>query len=273
MMNSLAPEEIELNKKLTVVDRLADRLADSEGVMADIRSELERFEAQYTMEVGRLYADLDEIEALIAEEEVKLVPDDQEIRKKAEELRRRAEESAARANDENLESVSFRLRPNAEAKKAYHDLARVIHPDLALDANEKERRHGLMAKLNEAYSAGDQSLLNKLADDFRDSPDSITGDSAGDNLVRVIRQISQINKRLKELREEKAAAEASELFTLHEKFQTEMLEGRPMLKQMAERTKTHIKKSERRLENLRNVNKSAEEYVKEKFGMDISDFR
>ena len=130
-----------------------------------------------------------------------------------------------------------------------------------------------MAKLNEAYSAGDQNLLNKLADDFRDSPDSITGDSAGDNLVRVIRQISQINKRLKELREEKAASEASELFTLHEKFQTEMLEGRPMLKQMAERTKTHIKKSERRLENLRNVNKSAEEYVKEKFGMDISDFR
>lgn len=272
-MTALAPEEIELNKKLAVVNRLADRLADSEEAMADTRGELERFEAQYTMEVGRLYADLDEIEAQIAEEEVKLVPDDQEIRKKAEELRRRAEESAARANDESLESVSFRLRPNAEAKKAYHDLARVIHPDLALDAGEKERRHGLMAKLNEAYSAGDQNLLNKLADDFRDSPDLITGDSPGDNLVRAIRQISQIKKRLVELRAERTAAEASELFALHEKFQSEMAEGRNMLRQMAERTKTHIKKSERRLENLRNVNRSAEEYVKEKFGMDISDFR
>ena len=241
--------------------------------MADLRSELERFEAQYTMEVGRLYAEFDEIEAQIAEEEAKLVPDDQEIRKKAEELRRRAEESAARANDENLENISFRLKPTAEAKKAYHDLARVIHPDLALDAAEKERRHGLMARLNEAYSAGNRTLLDKMADDFRTSPDQVKGDSVGDDLVRAIRQISQVKHRLIELSHEKRRAESSELFTLFQKSEAESAEGRNMLKQMAERTKTHIKKSERRLVNLRNVNKSAEEYVKERFGMDISDFQ
>lgn len=271
--NALAPEDIELIRKRAVLERLKDRLADREEEMADLRAELERFEAQYTMQVGRLYAEFDEIEAQIAEEEAKLVPDDQEIRKKAEELRRRAEESAARANDENLEGISFRLRPTPEAKKAYHDLARVIHPDLALDAAEKERRHGLMAKLNDAYSAGNQTLLDKLADDFRTSPDSIKGDSVGDDLVRAIRQISQIKHRLRELREEKQKTEASELFALNQKAQAEMAEGRNMLKQMAERTRTHIKKSERRLVNLRNVNESAEEYVKERFGMDISDFR
>jgi hypothetical protein len=42
---------------------------------------------------------------------------------------------------------------------------------------------------------------------------------------------------------------------------------------MAERTKTAIKKSARRLENLRNVNEAAEKYVKERYGMDISAFR
>jgi hypothetical protein len=63
------------------------------------------------------------------------------------------------------------------------------------------------------------------------------------------------------------------MFNLYEQFLTEKAEGRNMLKQMGERTKTHIIKSERRLINLRNVNRSAEEYVKEKFGMDISDFR
>lgn len=269
----LAPEEIELRKKRSVLERLKDRLADREEEMADLRSELEQFEARYTMEVGRLYADFDEIEAQIAEEEAKLVPDDQEIRKKAEELRRRAEESAARANDENLEQISFRLKPTAEAKKAYHDLARVIHPDLALDAAEKERRHGLMAKLNEAYSAGNQTLLDKLTDDFRTSPEQVTGNSVGDNLVRSIRQISQIKHRLIEISAEKQKAKSSELFALNQKAHAEMAEGRNMLKQMAERTRTHIKKSERRLVNLRSVNKSAEEYVKEQFGMDISDFR
>ncbi len=270
---ALAPEDIELNKKKAVLERLKDRLADREEEMADLRSELERFEAQYTMEVGRLYADFDEVEAQIAEEEAKLVPDDQEIRKKAEEMRRRAEESAARANDESLDNISFRLKPTAEAKKAYHDLAREIHPDLALDAAEKERRHGLMAKLNEAYSAGNQSLLDQMADDFRTSPDQVKGDSVGDDLVRAIRQISQVKHRFVELRREKHKSESSELFGLYQQAQAEFAEGRNMLKQMAERTKTHIKKSERRLVNLRNVNKSAEEYVKEQFGMDISDFR
>src|SRR5436190_13195630 len=115
--------------------------------MADLRALQDQFEAQYTMGVARLYAEFDDIEAQIAEEEVKLVPDDEEIKKKAEEMRRRAEESAARAAEEES-SASFRFNPTPHAKKAYHNLARIIHPDLALDLDEKERRHGLMAELN-----------------------------------------------------------------------------------------------------------------------------
>ena len=270
-MQTLAPEEIELNKKRNVLERLKDKLAFDEAEMTELRAGLEQFEAQYTMDVARLCAELDEIEAQIAEEEVKLVPDDEEIKKRAEELRRRAAESAANA-EENAD-CSFKFKPNAEAKKAYHDLAKIIHPDLALDAGEKEKRHGLMAKLNDAYSSGDQNRLNKLVEDFRDSPDLISGDSIGDNLVRAVRQIYQIKNRLLELREERSAAELSELSTLREKVQAEMREGRNMLKQMAERTKTHIKKSERRLANLRNLNAAQEDYVKDRFGMDISSFR
>lgn len=270
-MQTLAPEEIELNKKRKVLERLKDKLAFREEAMTDLRGELEQFEANYSMEVGRLYADLDEIEAQIAEEEVKLVPDDEEIKKRAEELRQRAADSAA--GIESAENCSFKTKPNAEAKRAYHDLAKIIHPDLALDANEKEKRHGLMAKLNEAYSAGDQNRLNKLVEDFRDSPDLIMGDSIGDNLVRAIRQTYQIKNRFKEIREELLTLELSEVYILREKFNAEMLEGRNMIKQMAERTKTIIKKSERRLTNLKNLNEAQEDYVKERFGMDISAFR
>ena len=271
-MKIAAPEEIELDKKRKVLERLKDKLAFREEASAELRAELEQFEANYTMQVGRLYAELDRIEAEIAEEEVKLVPDDEEIKKRAEELRRRAEESAAGA-EMFEENCSFKWQPNAEAKRTYYNLAKIIHPDLALDANEKEKRHALMARLNEAYSAGDQNRLNKLVEDFRDSPDLIVGDSIGDKLVRAIRQIYQIKNRLIELREEKLARELSELFILREKVNAEMLEGRNLLKQMAERTKTHIKKSERRLATLQNLNQAQEEYVNERFGMDISAFR
>ena len=114
------------------------------------------------------------------------MPDDEEIKKRAEELRRRAEESAA--NAEIAEGCSFKWQPTSEAKKAYHNLAKIIHPDLALNQAEKEKRHDLMAKLNDAYSAGDQNRLNKLVEDFRDSPDLITAiQSATNSFARFAR--------------------------------------------------------------------------------------
>ncbi len=271
-MDSAPPEELELEKKLRLLERLKDRLADREEDMADLREELERFEARYTMEVGRLYAEQDEIDAEIAEEELKLVPDDEEIKKRVEELRRLAEESAARLRAAE-EHEQDKWEPTAEARKAYHDIARVIHPDLALDETEKERRHGLMAELNQAYASGDQQRLNKLVAEYRVSPETVRGDSTGDALVRAIRQIYQVKRRFAELDAEKSEAEASELFELFRKSESEAAEGRDLLKQMAERAATHIRKTARRLENLRAVTAAQEEHVRETYGMDIGDFR
>lgn len=269
-MDGTSPEQIELDKKRRVLERLKDKLADREEEMADLRAELEQFEARYSMEVARFYAEFDEIEAKIAEEELKLVPDDEEIKKRVEELRRRAEESAARAEAAHEAEEYI---PTPEAKKAYHNLARVIHPDLALDEKEKERRHGLMAELNQAYSSGDQKKLDKMMEDLRHSPDVVKGDSVGDDLVRVIRQIYQVNKRFRELEKEKADAESSELYDLRKKAKAEMAEGRDMLRQMSASTRSHILKASRRLENLRNVNAAQEEYVQETYGLDIEEFR
>lgn len=266
------PEGIELAKKRLVLDRLTDRLTLAEEEMTELRAEQERFEARYSMGVARLYAEFDDIEAQIAEEEYKLVPDDEEIKKKAEELRRRAEASAKRAA-EGEDANDGKFDPTAEEKKAYRDLARIIHPDLAVDAAEKEKRHGLMAELNLAYSSGDKAKLNKLVDEMRISPDLVSGDSVGDDLVRAIRQISQVKIRLEEIKNELAEIEASELYTLRKKVEAEMAEGRDLLAQMAARTEVHIRKSIRRLENLRQVNAAQEEYVKERFGMDIGEFR
>lgn len=271
-MNLQSPEERELNKKQALLDRLKDRLASREEEMADLCAELEQFEAQYTMEVGRLYAELDDIEARIAEEEVRIHPEDDEIRRKADEARHRAEESASQAEAENWEGCTFKWQPTIEAKKAYHKLARLIHPDLALDDVERERRHALMSQLNDAYAAGDQILLNKLVEDHRDSPDLITGDSIADDLVRVIRQISQVKNRLKDLSDERLKTELSELFILRNKVRVEMLEGRNLLQQMAARTRTQIVKAERKLDHLVKVNE-ADTAPDSRFGLDVSAFR
>ncbi|MEP6850887.1 MAG: J domain-containing protein [Acidobacteriota bacterium] len=272
-MNILAPEGIELNRKRALLERLKDRLADKEEEMADLRAELEQFEAKYTMEVGRLYAELDEVEAEIAEEEVRIHPSDEEIKRKADDARLRAEESAAQAAEENWEGCTFRWQPTIEAKKAYHKLARLIHPDLALDQEERDRRHDLMAQLNDAYSAGDQNLLNKLVEEYRDSPDLIKGDSIGDEIVRAIRQIAQVRNRVSELKKEKNIIELSELFVLQRKVEEEMREGRNLLRQMAQRTQAHIKKAHRRLSNLRQVHEAGQVERNILHELDISSLR
>lgn len=272
-MNVSAPEELELEKKRKMLKRLKNRLVMREEEMTEVRAELEQFEAQYTMEVGRLYAELDDIEAEIAEEEVKLNPDDEEIKKRAEEARLRAEESAQAAEEENWQACTQKWNPSPEAKKAYHNLAKMIHPDLAIDEEERTRRHTLMSELNNAYKDGDQNQLNKLVEEYRDSPELVKGDSIGDQLIRVIRQISQVTRRLKELRAEMLKLELSELYILREKVYEEQLAGRNLLKQMAERTKTHIRKSQRRLKNIQQVIEADDIDMRERFGLNVDAFR
>ena len=69
----LTPEDIELAKKQRVLERLLDRLATQEEEMTDLRAEQQQFEARYTMTVGRLYAEMDDLEAQIADEEDRII--------------------------------------------------------------------------------------------------------------------------------------------------------------------------------------------------------
>jgi hypothetical protein len=269
-MNELSPEEIELNKKLRVLDRLEIRLAEHEEFLVGFREELKIFEARYSQEVARLYAELDEIEAGIADEEARLAPDDEEIQFKAEEARKRAAESAAAADEDNWQACSHKFYPSPEMKRAYYKLAKLVHPDLAVDREEQNRRHQLMAKLNDAYAAGDTKLMDELVEEHRDSPELVKGDAIGDQLIRRIRQIYQVKRRLETLRAERFELEMSENNQLRLKVESEMRAGRNLLGQMAERTKTQIKRAERKLNNLRQVVESEDD---ERYGLKVSMFR
>ncbi|MBC7798892.1 MAG: hypothetical protein H7Z37_18640 [Pyrinomonadaceae bacterium] len=270
-ITQLAPEEIELEKKHRVLSRLETRLAEREEEMVVFREELRLFEARYVAEVGRFYAELDEIESEIATEEAKLAPNDEEIQRKAAEAKCRAAESAAATEESDWQSctsTSHKFNPSPHLKKMYHKLARLIHPDLAIAAEERERRNLLMAQANDAYAAGDEKFLFDLLGANRDNPDLINGNSIGDKLVRAIRQMYQAKRRIEVLQKERLELEKTENCRLRVKVEIEMCEGKNLLSQMSERTKTNIKRAKRRLDNLRH-NVEAVDF-NERYGLNVS---
>lgn len=91
------PEDEELAKKRLELAKLESELADRELYVATLRSELASFERQYLKIVGTRYAELDEINAQIAEQLARQRSDDAQSRDAAKKARRQADESRSAA--------------------------------------------------------------------------------------------------------------------------------------------------------------------------------
>ena len=76
IIRNQTPEERELERKKAELASLEADLVQRELGLATLRAELRAFEARYISTVGILYADLDEIEAKIAEAQARLSPKD-----------------------------------------------------------------------------------------------------------------------------------------------------------------------------------------------------
>jgi hypothetical protein len=63
-----------------------------------------------------------------------------------------------------------RVRPSDEARQLYRELVRKAHPDLAQDDAERRRRDEFIARVNAAYSRGDEPLLRELSEEWAAGP-------------------------------------------------------------------------------------------------------
>src|SRR5260370_9553002 len=92
------PEEEELSRKLAGLSELEFILADRELFLTGLRSELVAFEQTYLRILGARYAELDEIEAKIAECVARARPDDPRARNAADRARSQASASRSAAD-------------------------------------------------------------------------------------------------------------------------------------------------------------------------------
>ncbi len=221
----LTPEAEHLAEQERLLEDLTDQLTAKEAEVAEAGSAFARFRAEYLRRFAPLYAELDQLEAeiarRIAQEEATLA-----AHTKAAQAAAQADESqqalgegparAAEAGDETRPTP-----PAPELKALYRDAAKKIHPDLATDEAEKERRTTLMAALNAAYAAGDADAIQRIVDSESSRPEAIVGDDIGANLMRVIRKIAQVHGRLTELVALNEALRSDPLFVLFETSRAE----------------------------------------------------
>ena len=135
-------------------------------------------------------------------------------------------------------------------KNLYREVAKKIHPDLATSAADRIRRQQLMAEANDAYATGDEARLRAILEEYEASPESVQGEGAAAELVRVIRTIAQVKKRLAQIVLEIEVLRTSDIFALKARADRTAEEGRDMLREMAEDLDSQIAASRERLDTL-----------------------
>jgi len=245
-----SPEEKELEKKHLELETLQEQLAQAELDLATLQVELRDFERRYLSIVGVKYAELDEIEATIAERLAAQAPHDRGAHEVAQDARTKAEESARTAGDVRSSEAIQKPSPSPELKRVYREVAKAAHPDLADDEADRKRREDLMARANRAYKEGSLDELQAIFEEAEHSPESVKGRDPASRLVRVIRQISLVEKRLGNIREEIAALECSDLHELRETVLEADGAGRDLLQEMASHLDGEIASARERLASL-----------------------
>jgi hypothetical protein len=105
-----------------------------------------------------------------------------------------------------------------------------------------------MAEANDAYERGDESKLTRILTEYEHSPESVQGEGAGAELIRVIRRISQARGRLSEIEAEMQELLRSDLYQLKSRLDEAQKHGRDVLKEMVEKVEEQIAQAIRRLE-------------------------
>ena len=240
LIRAQTPEEKELVRKLAELTVLQGELAQRELDLATLQAELHAFERRYLRIVGIRYAELDEIEAQIAEALAGASPKSSEAQERASQARAQANESAQASKIAQGPGRNDKFTPSDALKKLYREVAKSIHPDLATDENDRTRRQHFMAEANQAYEGGNEARLREILREWESSPEAVKGDGVGAELIRVIRKIAQIGRRLQAIESIIAQLRSSDLFRLKTEVEKAEADGTDFLEEMASKLDQQI---------------------------------
>lgn len=209
--------------------------------LARARADLDAFRIRYRQDVGRLHEELDELLDAIAEAELKALSE----RLKAEGY----ESLSSAASDRRTTDPAPRYTSDA-IRKLFREVARTIHPDLARDAQARDRRHSLMVEANRAYATGDLDQLQRILAAWENCPEAVQGHSPEAVRERLSRQVSQKRAELAECADQIAALRDTPIGRLKVMVDEAAAKGKDLVADMVRRLKRDIMAARNRLEAM-----------------------
>ena len=232
------PEEVELAHQRRILASIRVVLAERELELEHLRDQIISFETRYIRQVGVLYRQLDEWEERIAELKVS--------QETPEERERYAREAAQRPEAPPAEEPA--PERSLDLRNLFREVAKLIHPDFAIDHHDERHRTRLMAQANEAYRRDDAAVLQRMLNGYDPSTDSWNTDDVAAALARTLTQIERAQEDIEILASEIEALGQSEMAQLKERTVQEALKGRDLLAELAAMVKGNIGMAMRRYE-------------------------
>lgn len=243
----------ELTRLVSDQATLAEQVVSAELELETAKTETAQFQRRYYEIVGKFYAQLDELDAQIANAQAGLSPDDA-----AAQVHAQAAQEQARKSAEEAGLIEAQPPPplviTPQLKQAFRRAAMMMHPDRATTEPERLRRHGLMIKVNLAYERGDQQAIEKLVLEFIQDPamqeeiedrELIADQGVELKILKIIRRTGQLRRRMDEIQEELQDKKQSDIYKLKTTIERAELRGSDPMGDLAEQLLQEL--SERRI--------------------------
>jgi hypothetical protein len=265
LVKALPPAEQLYQRQLAVIADRRRELAELERDLVSLRDAVAGFEALAQARLGELFAELRRLEDSTAEYSHRLA-------------RMRAALDARALDDLDLDDLDdeedllsgaafgtspTRGRPRgphvpaatrrwlateaAEAKRLYIDLAKRLHPDLARDDEDRQRRERIMQRVNEAFRLRDLAELRAVHLESIAADPNWAERPVTDRLAWAEAELRRLDVALEETRLALARLRGGELYRLYTRHES----GEPVFADLRRRIEARTATEAQRLERMK----------------------